>query len=197
MLDVSGNGDVGFEYFAMEETGRYLVLSWRLNPPYLIYTTVCALTALGLVVFNIYKGWRNNWELPTWRQHPLEEAIELLLCLAVVGEVAVTARLVGKTAFFDSPWCVFDLAVAGLSTVSMMYALTHLGRDGEIAQASLPFLVLRFMLQPMRFCVLIHQTLEARSIQQLEPISFSARSEALQALRAEQERSLEDMSSYA
>ena len=32
------------------ESPRYLVLSWRLNPPYLIYTTACALTALALVV---------------------------------------------------------------------------------------------------------------------------------------------------
>ena len=29
------------------ESPRYLVLSWRLNPPYLIYTTACALTALA------------------------------------------------------------------------------------------------------------------------------------------------------
>jgi uncharacterized membrane protein len=163
----------------------------------LVYTTVCAFTALGLIVWNLYRGVQNNWDLPTWEQHPVEEIIELTLCAAVVVEVAVTARIVGKSAFFDSSWCLFDLAVAGLSVLSMMYAATHLGRQGEIAQASLPFLVLRFLLQPMRFCALLHQTLNARSIQQLEPISFNAHPEALHALRAEQERSLEDMANYA
>jgi hypothetical protein len=163
----------------------------------LIYTSVCACTALGLIVWNLYKGIQSDWDLPTWEQHPIEELIELSLCAAVVVEVAVTARIVGKSAFFESAWCLFDLAVAGLSVLSMMYAVTHLGRQGEIAQASLPFLVLRFLLQPMRFCALLHQTLNARSIQQLEPISFSARPEALHALRAEQERSLEEVANYA
>ena len=60
----------------------------------------------------------------------------------------------GRKEFFTNVWCVFDLVVAVLTTISMLYAMSHLGREGEISQASLPLLVLRFIVQPCRVITL-------------------------------------------
>jgi len=180
----------------MEDRGRYLLLSWRLRPPYLLYTTVCALVALGLLLFNLFQG-LTQLSLPTWRNHPLEEGLELGLCAAIVIEVALTARLIGRKAFLANLWCVFDMCVAALSILSMGYALVHIGKDGEVAQASLPFLVLRFLLQPMRFCALLNQTLQARSMHELEPVSFTQRTEELLGESARVEESVRCAADYA
>jgi hypothetical protein len=178
------------------ETSRYLLLSWRMRPPYLAYSTVCALVSLGLLVFNLVQGFKRNWHLPTWQHHPLEEATELALCGALVVEVVLTHRLLGTQAFLANSWCVFDAGVAGLSVVSMLYALTHLGSDGELAQASLPLLVLRFFLQPLRVCALVNQTLQARSLRDLEAVDFTSRPEELLGESARVSASLRSVAEY-
>eukprot|EP00438_Fugacium_kawagutii_P020611 Skav206472 [mRNA] locus=scaffold1672:152904:166515:- [translate_table: standard] len=147
------------------EQARHAILSWRLKRPYLIYSLACAALMLVLLVWNIVKGIQNNWNLPQWKHHRWEEICEVTIGIAIVIEVALTLRVLGVRAFCANAWCVFDAIVAALTVVSTGYGLEHLGREGEICEAQLPLLFLRFVLQPARLLAALVSTWRTRRMQ--------------------------------
>eukprot|EP00435_Cladocopium_sp_Y103_P045090 s956_g12.t2 len=147
------------------EQARHAILSWRLKRPYLIYSLACAALMLALLVWNIVKGIQNNWNLPQWKHHRWEEILEVTVGVAIVVEVLLTLRVLGVRDFCANPWCVFDAIVAVLTVVSTAYGLEHLGRQGEICEAQLPLLFLRFVLQPARLLAAVVQTWRTRRMQ--------------------------------
>lgn len=134
----------------MEERARHAILSWRLRRPYLVYCLCCSTATAFLLGWNVFKGVKNNWNLPQWKHHKWEEAMEVSIGVFIVAETLLTIRVVGLRAFFHSWWFVFDFGVALLTVVSIFYGLKHLGREGELCEADLPLLLLRFVLQPSR-----------------------------------------------
>ena len=144
---------------------RYLIFHWRLKRSYLIYSGICGGLSITLLLWNIGKGIENNWNLPEWQHYVWEEVLEILLCVLMISETAMTLKLVGRKEFFSNIWCMFDLAVSLLTAISMLYALSHLGADGEISQASLPLLVVRFVVQPCRVVSLLRNYRRARQEQ--------------------------------
>lgn len=147
------------------EQARHAILSWRLKRPYLIYSLACAALMLALLVWNIVKGIQNNWNLPQWKHHRWEEILEVTVGVAIVVEVLLTLRVLGVRDFCANPWCVFDAIVAVLTVISTGYGLEHLGRQGEICEAQLPLLFLRFVLQPARLLAAVVQTWRTRRMQ--------------------------------
>merc|ERR1712232_792847 len=124
--------------------------SWRLRRPYLIYCVACAGVAAFLLAWNLWKGMQNNWNLPQWKHHRWEEAMEVTIGASMVVETTITMRILGVRTFFASCWCVFDFVVALLTAISIGYGLKHLGSEGEIVEADVPLLLIRFVLQPSR-----------------------------------------------
>ncbi|CAE8711033.1 unnamed protein product [Polarella glacialis] len=132
------------------DKARHAILAWRLERPYLVYSLACAFAMALLLVWNIVKGVQNNWNLPQWKHHRWEEALEVGIGAVIVVETLLTLRVLGVRTFFTSYWCLFDLLVTLLTVVSIGYGIDHLGRSGEICQAEVPLLTLRFVLQPAR-----------------------------------------------
>lgn len=147
------------------EWARHAILTWRLQRPYLIYCCGCAVIMAFLLVWNVVKGMQNNWNLPQWRHHPWEEALEVTVGVLIVTETALTMRVIGVRTFLASWWCVCDLVVALLTAVSIVYGLMHLGRRGEVCEADVPLLLLRFVLQPTRVLAAFAGTCRAQRMQ--------------------------------
>ncbi|CAK9000659.1 unnamed protein product [Durusdinium trenchii] len=158
-------GDRRSRLLSGREQARHAILSWRLKRPYLIYSLACATVMFGLLVWNIVKGIQNNWNLPQWKHHRWEEVLEVTIGLVIVLEVLLTLRVLGVRDFLANPWCVFDATVAVLTVVSTGYGLEHLGRQGEICEAQLPLLFLRFVLQPARLLAAVVSTWRTRRMQ--------------------------------
>ncbi|CAK0900419.1 unnamed protein product, partial [Prorocentrum cordatum] len=147
------------------ERARHAILAWRLERPYLIYCTVCAGVQAWLLAWNLIKGVQNHWNLPQWKHHRWEEVTEVTIGVLIVSETLLTLRVVGIRDFFCNCWCVFDLLVAALTVVSVGYALEHVGRHGNIAEANVPLLMLRFVLQPARVFAAVASTWRTRRMQ--------------------------------
>eukprot|EP00927_Polykrikos_kofoidii_P084224 TRINITY_DN8820_c0_g1_i2.p1 TRINITY_DN8820_c0_g1~~TRINITY_DN8820_c0_g1_i2.p1 ORF type:complete len:249 (-),score=32.07 TRINITY_DN8820_c0_g1_i2:73-819(-) len=147
------------------ERARHAILSWRLKRPYLVYCFGCAGLTLFLLVWNLVKGVQNDWNLPQWKHHFWEEALEVSIGVLIVVETMITMRVIGLRAFVGSCWCLFDLAVALLTAVSICYGLKHLGRRGEICEADVPLLLMRFILQPARVLAALASTYRTRQMQ--------------------------------
>ncbi|CAK0900420.1 unnamed protein product [Prorocentrum cordatum] len=94
-----------------------------------------------------------------------EEVTEVTIGVLIVSETLLTLRVVGIRDFFCNCWCVFDLLVAALTVVSVGYALEHVGRHGNIAEANVPLLMLRFVLQPARVFAAVASTWRTRRMQ--------------------------------
>jgi hypothetical protein len=131
----------------------------------LLYCLVCAAITAFLLVWNLVKGVQNNWNLPQWKHHRWEEALEVTIGVLIVAETLLTMRVLGPRTFFSSCWCVFDFVVAVLTLVSIGYGLEHLGRQGEICEADVPLLLLRFVLQPARVLATVAVTYRTRQMQ--------------------------------
>ncbi|CAJ1397239.1 unnamed protein product [Effrenium voratum] len=153
------------ESFLSRDQTRHAILSWRLERPYLIYSLACAALMLLLLVWNVVKGVQNNWNLPQWKHHRWEEYLEVGIGIVIVLEVVLTLRLLGARDFFANGWCVFDFIVALLAVISTCYGLEHLGRQGEICEAQLPLLFVRFVLQPARLLGALVSTWRTRRMQ--------------------------------
>eukprot|EP00927_Polykrikos_kofoidii_P084225 TRINITY_DN8820_c0_g2_i1.p1 TRINITY_DN8820_c0_g2~~TRINITY_DN8820_c0_g2_i1.p1 ORF type:complete len:257 (-),score=34.16 TRINITY_DN8820_c0_g2_i1:96-866(-) len=147
------------------ERARHAILSWRLQRPYMAYCLGCAGVTFFLLVWNFAKGVQNNWNLPQWKHHVWEEVLEVTIGVAIVVETMLTMRVVGVRDFLGNMWCVFDLVVAVLTAVSVGYGLKHLGRRGEICEADVPLLLLRFILQPARVLAAVASTCRTRQMQ--------------------------------
>eukprot|EP00929_Paragymnodinium_shiwhaense_P124037 TRINITY_DN9885_c0_g1_i1.p2 TRINITY_DN9885_c0_g1~~TRINITY_DN9885_c0_g1_i1.p2 ORF type:complete len:297 (-),score=47.39 TRINITY_DN9885_c0_g1_i1:358-1248(-) len=132
------------------ERARHAILSWRLTRPYLAYCIACSFVTALLLFYNVSKGMKNNWNLPQWKHHRWEEFAEVGLGVLMVTETALTIRVLGVRTFFKNACCVCDFVVAVLTAVSIGYGLEHLGAKGEICEADVPLLLLRFALQPSR-----------------------------------------------
>lgn len=152
-------------WISRRERARHVVMNWRLRRPYLLYCLACAATTAFLLLWNLMKGMENNWNLPQWKHHRWEEALEVTIGVLIVGETAVTLCLLGPGHFFGNCWHIFDLAVALLTTVSIAYGLEHLGRSGEICEANVPLLMARFVLQPARMLAIVASTCRAQKMQ--------------------------------
>merc|ERR1712232_1540919 len=139
--------------------------SWRLRRPYLIYCVACAGVAAFLLAWNLWKGMQNNWNLPQWKHHRWEEAMEVSIGVAMVVETLLTMRVLGFRMFFSNAWCVCDFIVSMLTAASVAYGLEHLGRRGEICEADVPLLLARFVLQPARVLAALGGTYRARQMQ--------------------------------
>eukprot|EP00747_Dinoflagellata_sp_TGD_P209908 gnl/TRDRNA2_/TRDRNA2_83271_c0_seq2.p1 gnl/TRDRNA2_/TRDRNA2_83271_c0~~gnl/TRDRNA2_/TRDRNA2_83271_c0_seq2.p1 ORF type:complete len:112 (+),score=11.71 gnl/TRDRNA2_/TRDRNA2_83271_c0_seq2:68-403(+) len=78
-------------------------------------------------------------------------------------ETLITLRMLGIRVFFASTWNILDFVVALLTIVSIAYGLEHLGRKGEVCEADVPILMIRFVLQPVRVltsCAVARRTRE-------------------------------------
>merc|ERR1712048_1214805 len=115
--------------------------------------------------WNLSKGVQNHWNLPQWKHHRWEEALEVGIGVLIVAETLLTMRVLGVRTFFCSCWCVFDFVVTVLTLVSIGYGLKHLGRKGEITEADVPLLMLRFVLQPARVLAAVAGTYRAHNMQ--------------------------------
>lgn len=155
---------------------RGAVLTWRLQRPYLIYCLFCSLATLILLAWNLYKGMQNNWNLPQWKHHRWEEVLEVTLGACMVLETGLTLCVLGVRKFFSNGWCIFDFFVMLVTVVSMCYGIEHIGRNGEISEADVPLLCLRFISQPARviaICMGVRRTREMQRVDELQ-VNFDA-----------------------
>jgi len=155
---------------------RRKILNWRLKRPYLIYCLCCSLATLFLLAWNLYKGMQNNWNLPQWKHHRWEEVLEVMLGACMVLETVLTLCVLGFRRYFTDCWCVFDCIVAVVTVISIGYGIEHIGRNGEISEADVPLLCLRFISQPARvvaICMGVSRTREMQQVNELQ-IDFDA-----------------------
>uniref|UniRef100_A0A7S1F7E8 Ion transport domain-containing protein n=1 Tax=Noctiluca scintillans TaxID=2966 RepID=A0A7S1F7E8_NOCSC len=147
------------------DRARLAITSWRLRRPYLIYCLVCSAATSFLLGWNFAKGMENNWNLPQWKHHRWEEILEVSIGLAMTLETSLTICLL-KGRFFRNCWNVFDFVVMLLTIISIGYGLKHIGRQGEVCEADVPLLVLRFALQPVRVLTAFVCACKTRQMQQ-------------------------------
>lgn len=152
-------------HISRTDRARHVILAWRLKRPYLLYCCACSAVTAFLLGWNLLKGVQNSWNLPQWQHHRWEEALEVSIGILIVAETLLTMRVLGVRAFLDNGWCMFDLVVALLTVVSIGYGLEHLGRKGEICEANVPLLMLRFLLQPARVLAALASTIRTREMQ--------------------------------
>merc|ERR1712084_192860 len=91
--------------------------------------------------------------------------MEVTIGAAIVVETSITMRILGVRTFFASCWCIFDFSVAVLTAISIGYGLKHIGSRGEIVEADVPLLLIRFVLQPSRVLAAILGTYRTRWMQ--------------------------------
>lgn len=155
---------------------RRAILTWRLQRPYLVYCLCCSTATLILLGWNLCKGMDNNWNLPQWKHHFWEEVLEVALGACMVLETFLTLGVLGMKTFFSNGWCRFDFVVMLATVVSISYGLEHIGRQGEITEADVPLLSLRFVLQPARVlavCMSARRTHEMQQADELQ-VDFGA-----------------------
>lgn len=138
-----------------------------------------------------------SWRLPLW-----EEVLESVLCVCIAIETAISIRIVGWRGVKRSNWLKFDVFVATVSILSLLgYVWAGWGVGGGVfgsagtkttvapsaleAEAEelveiledidLPFLMLRFLLQPVRVVSQLSQTLRSQRVRASmgEEINFS------------------------
>lgn len=152
------------------DTARHAILTWRLQRPYLAYCICCSFATLVLLLWNLYKGIQNKWNLPQWKHHRWEEVLEVALGACMVLETLLTLRVLGVKPFFRDTWCIFDFVVMLATVVSISYGLIHIGRKGEITEADVPLLCLRFVLQPARVLAVCMAARRTRRMQQADEL---------------------------
>jgi len=145
---------------------RHVILKWRLQRPYLAYCLCCSVLTAFLFCWNFAKGMQNHWNLPQWKHHRWEECLEVTIGACMAVETLITLRVLGPRDFFRNIWCVFDFCVMLLTVVSIGYGLVHLGKNGEICEADIPLLMLRFVLQPVRVLAACASTCRVRNMQE-------------------------------
>lgn len=119
---------------------------------------------------------QNNWNLPQWKHHFWEEVLEVTLGACMVLETLLTLWVLGFKPFFRNCWCIFDFMVMLATAVSIGWGLEHIGRKGEITEADVPLLCLRFVLQPARIiavCMSARRTREMQKVDELQ-VDFGA-----------------------
>lgn len=166
----------GRKHLSRDDMAKHAILTWRLQRPYLIYCVCCSIATLFLLGWNCYKGVQNHWNLPQWKHNRWEEIMEVALGACMTVETALTLWVLGARTFFKDCSCVFDFGVMLLTVVSISYGLEHLGRKGEITEADVPLLCLRFVLQPARVlavCSAARRTREMQHEVDELPIDFS------------------------
>jgi len=147
------------------ERARHAILDLRLRRPYLLYCLAVSGATSFLLVWNLIKGVQNQWNLPMWKHHRWEEVLEILIGVLIVIETTVTLKMLGCRSFFGNRWCIFDFCVTLLTTLSIAYGLKHLGRKGEIVEADMPLLMVRFVLQPTRVLLMAVNSYRAQRMQ--------------------------------
>jgi len=153
------------------EWARHRILKWRLKRPYLLYCLCCSAATLGLLAWNLTKGMQHNWDLPQWKHNRWEEVLEVMLGAGMVIETLLTLWVLGVRDFFRSCWCIFDFVVMLITVLSITWGLIHIGRMGEIAEADVPLLCLRFVAQPLRVmavCMSASRTHEMQQVDELQ-----------------------------
>lgn len=148
-----------------DDRARHAILSWRLRRPYLVYTFIFSTLTAYLLLWNLLKAAQNGWNIPQWKHHRWEEWLEVTIGAGIVVETCLTLYVLGVRSFFSSWWCIFDFTVALLTVVSISYGLVHLGRKGEVCEANMPLLLVRFVLQPVRVLTVCRSTCQTRNIQ--------------------------------
>merc|ERR1712046_473122 len=81
-----------------------------------------------------------------------------------VLETCLTLGVLGPRSFFRDCGCRFDFTVMLATVVSISYGLVHIAQ-GEITQADVPLLCLRFVLQPARMMAVCMGACRAREMQ--------------------------------
>mmetsp|Transcript_16886 Transcript_16886/g.49387 ORF Transcript_16886/g.49387 Transcript_16886/m.49387 type:complete len:198 (+) Transcript_16886:166-759(+) len=156
--------------------GRHAILSWRLWSSYLFYCVCCFILTVFLLVWTLIKGMQNHWNLPDWKHHQWEEILEVGVSTALVVETLNSVWVCGVVEFFRSCWHILDVVVAVLAMISVGYGLSHLRQPGNIYHASLPLLMLRFVLQPARVLVQAKYTHRIHQMQKVNelPVDFNS-----------------------
>lgn len=150
-MDSAVNRDHGHQnHITTAEYARHVILSFRLRRSYLVYCISIFLLTFFVFSWNLRKGIYDEWNMPGWRHHQWEEALEVFIGSCMTVETIVTMRLLGLKTFFGVLWHIFDFVVMVLTILSVLYALDHLSQGGETCEADMLLLMIRFLLQPVR-----------------------------------------------
>merc|ERR1712125_240359 len=120
---------------------------------------------------------RKQWALVNWSHDPLEEMLELMLCLGIIVETALWMCVQGKNEnALEDPWNLHSFVVALIALASFGYALLHLGPHGDIEIVWTSVVMLRLVLHPLRALAVGRHTLRVWEMRQVDTlqIDFSA-----------------------
>ncbi|CAD7936599.1 unnamed protein product [Amoebophrya sp. A25] len=162
------------------ERWRYSLLRWRLSRSYLGYNMALLAIVSLLLLWNL-KRLATTGFLPRWRHHPWEEALEIVIALLLLAECGTTLFLLGFDRFRRSFWLKLDFFVVCVSWLSLVWAIWQLssskhkaGQEPTLVENfELPFLVLRFMVQPLRVVSQVTQLQRAQRSLDVDNVDFS------------------------
>lgn len=138
------------------------IWGFRLKPAYLIYCLMGLFVSTLLLIFNLWKYWTSGGDVSQWKHSWWEEVTEILLTVFFVLETHATMYVMGLREFFTNVWYVADFFVLMLAYISLIYAFNNIQNDWT--EAELPFLVLRFLLQPSRVIILLRSSYLVRRL---------------------------------
>jgi len=159
------------------DSGRQILMSWRLRRGYVIYCLLCLVLSGFLFLYTMMQGHALEWQFDLYRHQLWEEIVELVLGVSIVTETVFTYRVVGFDAFFRNKWCVFDMVLSVLTVLSWLFIVTKSNAWIEHLEGYLemPLLAIRFALQPLRVISTFMALHKARKIQkQQKRIEFEA-----------------------
>ncbi|CAD7950831.1 unnamed protein product [Amoebophrya sp. A120] len=169
---------------------RRQLLTWRLSKSYVLYCLLLLVASTFLLFYNL-KRWVQYGHLPEWDRHVWEEWLEIGITVCLTAETATTLYLLGFRKFMRSYWLRFDLAVVVVLWVCVfLVAASKLGwvmtdknaetkkqEDSMFENLELPFLILRFTVQPLRvvsqITQLVHRTSTSADVPEVDFAALS------------------------
>jgi len=170
MQDYDGDGPSG--RILVAEQSRQTLLQWRQSNCYIFYCCFCFVLTIFLFVWNIYRAHMQGWNIPKWRHHLWEEYLEILLSLIILSELAISMWLIGCKDFFQDCELIFGFFVMAMTLVTIAFALFHIIAGGAIFELELPFLIIRFILQPLRLWYTLTHIRDAHQMHEIDDIQM-------------------------
>lgn len=152
------------------EQSRQTLLRWRQSNCYIFYCCFCFVLTLFLFIWNFYRAHLNGWSIPQWRHHLWEEYLEILLSIIILSEIAISMSLIGCKDFFNDCEFIFGFFVMTMTLVTIAFALFNIVGGGTLFEFNLPFLIIRFILQPMRLCYTLMHIRDAHQMHDIDDI---------------------------
>mmetsp|Transcript_89204 Transcript_89204/g.195522 ORF Transcript_89204/g.195522 Transcript_89204/m.195522 type:complete len:510 (-) Transcript_89204:177-1706(-) len=137
---------------------------------YLVYCILCFVLTGTLFAATLFEGSISRKEAKLWRRRlrPWEETVESFVGAALVTETFAMLRMLGWRRFCRSGWHLLDALIAGLTLVcGLFFCLRRaVHQVGDVVEDfDVPFLGLRFLLQPIRMCSTASMVVRARRMQ--------------------------------